>query len=48
MIWIRHIITDGDGSLKLKQIEEFTNSKAYHEFFKAVAEAKAKRNSSAT
>jgi len=47
MIWIGHIVTDEDGSLKLKQIEEFTDSKAYLEFFKAVEEAKAKRNSSA-
>ena len=47
MIWIGHIVTDEDGSLKLKQIEEFTDSKAYLNFFKAVAEAKAQRNNSA-
>jgi hypothetical protein len=43
MIWIGHIVTDDDGSLKLNLIEEFTDSKAYLDFFKAVTEAKAKR-----
>jgi len=41
MIWIGHIVTDEDGSLKLKQVEEFTDSKAYLDFFKVAAEAKA-------
>ena len=43
MIWTAHIVTDEDKSLKVKQVEEFTDSKAYLDFFKAVAEAKAKR-----
>ena len=42
LIFIVHIVTDEDGSLlKIKQVEEFTDSKAYLDFFKAVAEAKA-------
>lgn len=48
MIWIGHIVTDEDGSLKIKKIEEFTDSKAFVEFFGAVAEAKAKRENSAS
>ena len=40
MIWTAHIVTDGDKSLKVKKVEEFTDSKAYLDFFKAVAEAK--------
>ena len=35
------IVTDEDGSLKVKQIEEFTDSKSCLDFFKAVTEAKA-------
>jgi hypothetical protein len=45
MILIAHIVTDEDGSVKFKQIEEFTDSKAYLDFFKAIAEAKANRES---
>ena len=41
MILIVHSAPDDDGSLKLKQVEEFTDSKAYLEFFKAVTAAKA-------
>ena len=40
MILIAHIVTDEDGSLKIKQFDEFVDSKAYLEFLKAVAEAK--------
>ena len=40
------LATDEDGILKIKQTEEFTDSKAYLDFFKAVAEAKAKKESS--
>jgi len=43
MILIAHIVTDEDGSPKFKQIEEFTDSKAYLDFFKAISEAKANR-----
>ena len=44
MMWVGHIVTDEDGSLKFKEVEEFTDSQAYLDFFKAVAEAKAKRD----
>lgn len=40
MIFIADIVTDEDGSLKCKQLEEFTDSKAYLEFFKAIEAAK--------
>jgi len=40
MILIVHIIPDEDGSLKIKILEEFTDSKAHHDFIKAVAAAK--------
>ena len=42
MILITQIVTDEDGSLKIKELEEFTDSKAYLDFFEAVAVAKAK------
>jgi hypothetical protein len=41
MILIVGIAPDEDGSLKIKTLEEFTDSKAYHDFFQAVAVAKA-------
>jgi len=41
MMLIAHIVTNEDGSPKIKQLEEFTDSKAYLDFFKAVAEANA-------
>ncbi|KAF9782948.1 hypothetical protein BJ322DRAFT_1073534, partial [Thelephora terrestris] len=41
MILIAHAAPDDDGSLKLKQIEEFTDSQAYLDFFKAATAAKA-------
>lgn len=47
MILIAYIVTDDDGSLKIKQLDEFTDSKANVDFFKAVAEAKAGREHSA-
>ena len=37
-----HTVTDDDGSLKLKQIEEFTDSKAFLDFVQAVTAAKTK------
>ena len=46
IVFIAHIITDEDGSLKIKQGEEFTDSKAYLDFFKAVAEVEATTNDS--
>lgn len=42
-IFIGHIVTDEDGNLKIKQIEEFTDSKAHLGFTQAVAAAKAKK-----
>lgn len=48
MILTAHIVTDEDGSLKVKQLDEFTDSKAYLDYFKAVAEAKAQREHSAS
>ena len=42
-IFIGHIVTDEDGSLKIKQIEEFTDSKGYLDYIQAVAAAKAKK-----
>lgn len=46
-IWIGSIVTDEDGSLKFIGVEEFADSKDYIAFFKAVGEAKAKRDNSA-
>ena len=40
---IGHIATDEDGSLKIKQIEEFTDSKAFLDFVQAVTAAKSKQ-----
>ena len=42
-IFIGHVVTDEDGSLKLKQVEEFTDSKTYLDFTQAIAEARAKK-----
>ena len=36
-----HIVTDEDGSLKIKEINEFTDSKAFLDFLNGIAEAKA-------
>ena len=41
-IFIKHIVTDEDGSLKINLVEEFTDSKAYLDAIDAVAAAKAK------
>ena len=40
MILIAHIVADEDGSLKFKQLDEFTDSKAYFDFFKAITAAR--------
>jgi len=42
-IFIAHIVTDEDGNLKIKQIEEFTDSKSLLDFMQAVAAAKANK-----
>ena len=47
MILISHIVTNEDGSLKVKQLDEFTDSKAYLDSSKAIAEAKANLQRSA-
>lgn len=44
-IYISTLVTDEDGSLKIKQNEEFTDSKVYLDMFKAAAEAKANSTS---
>jgi hypothetical protein len=36
-IFIVHIVTDEDGSLKIKRAEEFTDSKAELDFVQALA-----------
>jgi len=41
-ITIAHIGTDEDGSLKIKKIEDFIDSKAYLDDMQAFAAAKAK------
>ena len=40
-----HIVTDEDGSLKLIRIDEFLDSKACVDLFKAIEEAKASKPS---
>ena len=42
-IYIGHIAADEDGSLKIKRVEEFTDSKAHLDFVQAITEAKAKK-----
>jgi len=43
MIFTAHIVTDeDDGSLKIMQADEFTDSKSYLDFFNAMEEGKAK------
>ena len=44
-IYISTLVIDEDGSLKIKQNEEFTDSKVYLDMFKAAAEAKANSTS---
>ena len=39
-LYIAYIGTDEDGSLKIMQIDEFTDSQVYLDLFKAAAEAK--------
>ena len=40
-VCVLHLVTDEDGSLKAKLLEEFTDSKAELDFAQAVAAAKA-------
>jgi len=42
-ILIDHIVTDEDGSLKVKLVEEFTDSKSHLDFMQAIAVATAKK-----
>ena len=42
-IYIDHFVTDDDGNLKLKQVDEFTDSKVYSGIHKALAEANARK-----
>jgi hypothetical protein len=42
-IIIVHIVSDEDGSLKIKEHEEFTDSKAELDFVQVIAAAMAKR-----
>ena len=42
-VYIVHYVTDDDGSLKIKQIDEFTDSKVYPGVHKALAEAKVRK-----
>ena len=41
-IYIVHFVTDDDGSLKFKQVDEFMDSKVYSDVHKALTEAKAR------
>ena len=41
-IFIKHIVTDEDGGLKIKLGEEFTDSEAYLDAIRTVAAADAK------
>jgi len=42
-IYIMQFVTDEDGTLKLKQAEDFTDSKAYLDFVQDIAAAKANK-----
>ena len=42
-IIIVHIVSDEDGSLKIKKYEEFTDSKAELDFVQAIVAARAKK-----
>lgn len=41
-IYITHIVTDEDGSLKIVLLEVFADSQVYVDLFRVAAEAKAK------
>ena len=40
-IFIQEVVTDDDGSLKVRRVEEFTDSKAHLDFMQAVTAATA-------
>ena len=42
-MFIFRITADEDGALKITQIDDFTDTKSQNDWFKAIAEAKAKR-----
>ena len=42
-ITIAHIVTDEDGNLKIKHVEDFADSKAHFDFVQEIATAKAKQ-----
>ena len=42
-IFIDHIVTDEDGSLKINHVEEFTDSKSQVDFIQAIVAATAKK-----
>jgi len=42
-IFIDHIVTDEDGSLKIGKVEEFTDSKSHLDFIQAIAAANANK-----
>lgn len=42
-IHIIQIVTDEDGTLKIKQVEDFTDSKAHLDFVQDIAAAKANK-----
>ena len=46
-IYITHIATDEDGSLKIMEFEEFTDSQVYLSLFQAATEAKLREQKSA-
>lgn len=48
MVFTTHIASDKDGSLKIIQFDEFTDSKTYLDFCKALAAAKANRESASS
>jgi len=39
VIYIAHIVTDEDGSLKIKQVEDFLDTNAYSEFAQSMGPA---------
>jgi len=39
VIYIAHIVTDEDGSLKIKQVEDFLDTNAYLEFAQSMGPA---------
>lgn len=42
-IFIGHMVADDEGNLKIKRIEEFTDSKGHLDFTQAIAAAKDKK-----